>query len=121
MYNKSVEEVKMVLIECPECKNKIDEKVFYCPICGKKIKEKPVAMDFWHLAWLFGLSALLPPLNLGLTMKYIKSPDTRVKQIGWASLLVMIIAILIGFWIAARWAQKVNNQVNEEMDKLLGF
>ena len=25
-------------MECPECKNDIDEKVFYCPICGKKIK-----------------------------------------------------------------------------------
>jgi hypothetical protein len=110
------------VIDCPVCKNKIDEKVFYCPICGKKIKDKPVAMDFWHLVWLFTLCTLLPPLNLGLTMKYIKSTDTSAKKIGWISLSVMTLAILIGFWFAARWAQNLNDQVNKEMSKyLIGY
>ena len=113
--------MQKILVECPECKNKIDEKVFYCPICGKKIKEKPAAMDFWHLAWLFGLSALLPPLNLGLSMKYIKSPDPNAKKMGWLSLGVMTVAILVGFAWAIKWAQNFNKQVSSEMDKYLGF
>lgn len=106
-------------MECPECKNKIDDKVFFCPICGKKIKEKPVVMDFWHLLWLFILSLFLPPLNMGLTMKYIKSPDEKAKRLGWISLTIMTVALLIGFWIAARWAQNLNDQVNDEMSRYL--
>jgi len=54
-------------------------------------------------------------------MKYIKSPDPKAKQIGWISLTVMTISILIGFWIAAQWAKNLNDQVNQQMDQLLGF
>ena len=109
------------MIECPECKNTIDDKVFYCPICGKKIKEKPVNLDFGRIAWLIFLSAVLPPLNISLTMRYIKSPDVKARQWGWISLGVMCLALGLVTWWGIKWAENVNKQVNQEMDRLLGF
>ena len=109
------------MVECPNCKNQIDERVFFCPICGNKVKDKPVSTTIGQQAYLYLVSAFLPPLFLARTIKYIKSPDPKAKKIGWISLVIMIVALIIGIWWAVVWAKNINNQVNQEMDKYLNF
>lgn len=124
MYNKSVEEsipVSTNMVECPFCGNSIEAKVFYCPICGKKVREKPVATSFWPVALLFFLTIFLPPLNIGMTIKYMKSHDPKAKKIGMASLVTMIIVLISAgistYFVTKYVSDQVNLQVTQEMRK----
>jgi hypothetical protein len=116
-----MEENSEVKIPCPNCKNPVDKLVFYCPICGKKIREKPVGTGFWPILGLVALSMLLPPLNLPLSIKYIRAAEPKAKQMGWISLVLMAVSLTIMIWWSVRWAQEVNRQVELEMSKYLGF
>jgi hypothetical protein len=128
MYNKSVEESIAVsgnMVECPFCKNKIEAKVFFCPICGKKVREKPVSTKFWPVLWLFFLTILLPPLNIGLTIKYMKSADAKAKRIGLISLIVMIavlvVAVVSTFYVTKYVSDQVNQQVGQQLKQYQNY
>jgi hypothetical protein len=108
-------------IPCPYCKNQIDEAVFYCPVCGKKIKSPPVSTAFWPVAGLYTLSLLLPPFGIGLTIRYLKSPDPKAKKIGIISLIMTSFALVFVFWLTYYYTQKISQQVDREMQQYLGF
>ncbi len=80
-----------------------------------------MSTDFWPVATLFALAIFLPPFNLSRSLKYIKSPDEKAQQIGWISIIVMVLTIVLFTWWSIRWAQEVNRQVSLEMDRMLGF
>ena len=109
-------------VNCPFCNNKIDAKAFYCPICGKKVREKPVSTKFWPVALLFFLSIFLPPLNIGLTIRYMKSADHKAKTIGKISLFVMtaviVVACIAAYYTTKYVSDQVNSQINQEMKGL---
>jgi hypothetical protein len=106
---------------CQNCKNSYDPLWFFCPTCGKKIKEKPAGMGVWNILGLFTLSALLPPLNIGLSIKYIKDPNQKAKMWGWISIGVMILALVLATLWSIKTVNDINRQVETEMGKYLGF
>ena len=108
-------------IPCPNCKNQIDSNVFYCPICGKKVKEKSVGTGFWPMAGLFALCIVLPPLNIPLSFRYIRSTDPRVKTLGWVSIGIMVLSLIIITLATINIVNEVNRQVEEQMQMYLGF
>ena len=110
-----------VKIPCPNCHNPIEKAVFYCPICGKKVKEKPVSTGFWPVFGLFTLSVLLPPLNIPLSFKYLRSTDPKAKTFGWVSIALMTSALIIITIWSIKIVNEVNRQVEVEMAKYLGF
>lgn len=110
---------------CPFCAKEIDPKAYYCPECGKKVREKPVPLGFWPIVALFALCIFLPPFNIGLTIKYMKSPDPKAKKIGVISLIVMI-AVLVAVGISTYFVTKyvsdqVNTQVTQELKKYQNY
>lgn len=104
-------------MRCRYCAGAITTDDYFCPSCGKKLKEKPVSTDLWPLVWLFILSALLPPLGIGLTIRYIRSEEEKTKLIGWISLMVMAVALIVSIWFAKSvmdgFNQKINSQLQE--------
>jgi NADH:ubiquinone oxidoreductase subunit 3 (subunit A) len=108
-------------VNCPFCAKEIDPKDFYCPECGKKVREKPIATTFWPVFLLFVLCVLLPPFNIGMTLKYIRSPDLKAKKIGWISLVVMaIMLIAVGvstYYMTKYVSDQVNTQITQELKK----
>ena len=106
---------------CPNCKNQVDKVAFYCPTCGKKVKEKPAGMGVWNILGLFTLSALLPPLNIGLSIKYIKDPNQKAKIVGWISIGIMILVLILATLWSIKIVNDINRQVEAEMGKYLGF
>lgn len=112
-------------VECPFCGNKIDAKAFYCPVCGKKVREKPVSTNFWPVFLLFALTVLLPPLNIGLTIKYMKSSDPKAKRIGLISLVTMIVVLVIAiastFFVTRYVSSQVNDQINQQLKMYQGY
>lgn len=106
---------------CQNCKNSYDPLWFFCPTCGKKIKEKPVETGFWNILGLLGLSLLLPPFNIGLSIKYIKAPERKAKMWGWISIGVMIGVLVLATLWSIKTINDINRQVETEMGKYLGF
>jgi hypothetical protein len=111
------------MIPCPFCNKTIDATAYFCPLCGKKVREKPVSTSFWPVAGLMISSILLPPLNLVWTARYLKSSEPKTKRIGIISLIITLIALVVGIWLAVVFAQNVNEQVNKQMKQYqyLGF
>ena len=72
-------------------------------------------MGIGVLIWLFILSIFLPPLGLGLTIRYIKSEDQNAKAVGWVSLIVTIIAIVVAILLTIAALGSVNQQINSQL------
>jgi len=68
---------------------------------------------------LYGMSALLPPFGIGLTMRYLKSGDPAAKRAGRISVALTSAALIFVFWSAYAITKNVSDQVNQEMDKYL--
>lgn len=119
LYNKVMEDV----VKCRSCKNDVDKLWFYCPTCGKKLREKPPGTSFWSVLGLFLLSTLLPPFNLGLSIKYIRSSDPRAKTYGWISLALMVAAVGLAVWWSSAMVNLANKELEKQMEvyKMLGF
>jgi len=102
-------------MNCPFCQNKIPPDVFFCPVCGKKIKETPLSTTVGAQILLYALSLFLPPFNIGMTIKYLKSADPKAKTIGWVSLIMMIVALIVVGVSTYYFSKRISDQVNQEL------
>jgi hypothetical protein len=110
-------------IACPFCKAQIDPTAYFCPDCGKKVREKPLSTGFGSQALLYLASIFLPPFNLPWTWRYLHSDDPTGKKIGWISVILMVISLLIVIWLSYAFAQSLTKQIAEQMKiyQNLGF
>lgn len=102
---------------CKYCSLPVTPVDYFCPNCGKKLKDKPVSTGFGALVWLFGLSAFAPPFGIGLTIKYMKSEDEQARALGWVSLIVTIVALILTILLTKSLMDNLNQKINTEMQK----
>ncbi len=107
-------------MNCPFCQTPVEATFFFCPTCGKKIREKPISTGIWPQLGLYALSLLLPPLNLPLTIRYLKAPG-NAKTIGIISLILMCISLIAGIWVYKIFVTNLQTQVNETLKMYQGF
>ena len=103
------------MIPCPFCHTQIDPVAYFCPNCGKKVREKPVGTGAGDQVKLYLISVLLPPFGLGLTWRYVKSPDEKTKVIGIVSLILTFASLIFITWWSVSLINTINTQVNETM------
>jgi len=108
-------EPEPIIFTCKYCAYPISKESFYCPHCGKKLREKPASLGILSLLLLFVLSTFLPPLGLGMTIRYIKAEDKTAKIVGWISLVLTISAIFITILLAKSMFEDLNQQINSQM------
>lgn len=65
---------------------------------------------------LYAASFLLPPLNLIWTVKYLKTPDPEARKIGIISLVITVVALILGIWISLSLFKNLNRQITGQMD-----
>lgn len=100
---------------CKYCGKPVVAEQYFCPFCGKKLKNPPVSMSLRSLVWLFVLSTILPPLGIGLTIRYIKAEDEKAKRIGWISLIVTAIAVVVMVLLSISAMNSATQQINSQM------
>lgn len=108
----------MMPLVCKYCSLPVTPEDYFCPNCGKKLKEKPASLGVWSIIWLFVLSILLPPLGIGLTIRYIKSEDERARTLGWISLVVTVVALIVTVLVAKSAMDSLTQQINSQMENL---
>lgn len=108
---------------CPFCSSPIDITDIFCPTCGKNLKEQPLSTGIWTQGLLYAVSFLLPPLFILWTIKYLKTKDPKTKKIGYISLGLMIISILLGIWLSIGLSGILTKEVNMQFNQYqtIGF
>lgn len=100
---------------CPFCSLQLPANAFFCIHCGKKLKSKPVGIGLLPQLWLYFLSLCLPPLGIGLTIRYIKDDSSKAKKIGWISLLMTVVSIVFAIFAAVALIQNMNSLIEQQI------
>jgi len=109
-------EASIPQISCPFCNSKIDSMAFFCPVCGKKVRETPVSNGIGGQLVLYLMAIFLPPFNFPLTMRYLRSSDQMSKKIGWISLIIMIISLVVISWSTFVFVRSISSQVDQQLN-----
>ncbi|MFA6081490.1 MAG: zinc ribbon domain-containing protein [Patescibacteria group bacterium] len=80
---------------CPSCRFKVQEDWFFCPNCSKTLKEKTPEITFSKQILIYFVSFFLAPLGLGWGLKYVRSPDKKVRTIGIISIVLTVLSIIL--------------------------
>jgi hypothetical protein len=102
---------------CPFCSSSISPTDYFCPTCGKNVREKPISTSLITQIGLYAVSAFLPPLFLGWTIKYLKSSDPKAKQIGFISLGVMIVSILTALFLSFTFVKNLSQEATKQLNQ----
>jgi hypothetical protein len=100
---------------CRYCNCPIESTFFYCPVCGKKLKEPPVSTTILAQALAYCVSIFLPPLGLGYTFKYLKQSEPKARIIGWITLFLTVISIIVTLKLSLDLFSSMSNSINSQM------
>jgi len=96
---------------CPSCAAPISPEMNFCPQCGKKFKEPPPSKLIGAQIVVYFVSFFLPPLGLWYVYKYLRYGDAAAKKIGYAALILTVIAIGIAFWTTEALVSSLNQSL----------
>lgn len=80
---------------CPICQFKVQSDWFFCPNCAKELKEKVPEISIGKQILIYLVSFFLTPLGLGWGLKYIKSKDNKIRNIGIISIVLTVVSIIL--------------------------
>jgi hypothetical protein len=108
---------------CPRCHQEVKPEYYYCPNCGIKLTETPLGTGVLDQLLLYGFSIVLPWIAyLAITkwqgIKYLRSPDSRAKQMGLIALVLLIASSIVAFWMTYQWIQGYINQSTSDLNSL---
>jgi hypothetical protein len=83
---------------------------YFCPNCGKSLKEAPLSTTLATQTWIYALSIIMPiiaflALHYWPGIKYLRSGDEKMKQIGLVAIVLMALSTIITYWISIVWIQ----------------
>lgn len=101
---------------CPYCNYRLPPNSYFCMNCGKKLKPELLSTGIFAQVWLYFLSLCLPPLGLGRTLRYIRAEDPIAKKIGWISLIMTIVSIIVAVWLSVSVIQNLNGLLDRQIN-----
>ena len=108
---------------CPRCHFAVKPEYYYCPNCGAKLTEPPIGTGLLDQLLLYAFSIILPWIAyLAITkwqgIKYLRSPDTRARQIGIIATGLLVVSSIIAFWMTYNWIQSYVQQSLSDVNNL---
>lgn len=108
---------------CPRCHFPVKPEYYFCPNCGAKLSEPPMSTGVVDQLLLYAFSIILPWIAyLAITkwqgIKYLRSPDTRAKQIGLIALILLVASSVIAVWLTTVWIQGYIQQSLNDVNNL---
>ena len=109
---------------CPTCHQPVLANWYFCPNCGTKLNSAPLSTTVGAQVGLYAFSIILPMICfLYVTrwkgMRYYKSPDPKLKQIGTIAWTLLILSTVVTVWIAVvatqSYIQATVNGINSDM------
>lgn len=106
---------------CPTCHSPISDSFYFCPNCGKNLKPAPLPTTIAKQIEVYAISFLLPPFGLWPAVKYLKEKNQTAKVIGMVAIILTIVSTIISAILLKNWADKINTQVNQELNRYQGI
>jgi hypothetical protein len=108
---------------CPRCHFPVKPEYYFCPNCGAKLSEAPMGTGVVDQLLLYAFSIILPWIAyLAITkwqgIKYLRSPDTRAKQIGLIALVLLVVSSIVAVWLTTVWIQGYIQQSLNDVNNL---
>lgn len=100
---------------CPACGKPLDINSYFCPNCGKKIKEPPPSTSIGKQISLYLFALFVPPFGIIPGLRYLKSPDHKAKTVGYFTILLTIISLLITVWLTLSAVDQFNKTLNSTL------
>lgn len=97
---------------CPNCTLPVLADFYFCPNCGKQLRDKAITLSLGRQIGVYLLSFFLPPLGLYPAFKYIKQPDPKTRMVGWISLILTIVSVVISIAAFAGFMKQVSDTLN---------
>ena len=97
---------------CPYCGTKTIADAYFCQNCGKKLQERSLSGSFGRQAAVYLVSFFIPPLGFTRGYPYLKQKDKKLRVIGIVAMLLTVISLAIGVWLAVQAVNSINQQIN---------
>ena len=97
---------------CHFCQFKTQSGWFFCPNCGKELKEKVLVVSVSKQILIYSVSFFLAPLGLGWGIKYVRSKDKKIRNIGIISIALTILAIILMIGVTMNFINQYSNLIN---------
>lgn len=72
---------------------------------------------------VYSISIFLPPLGLWPAIKYLRQPDQKSKNVGWAAIILTVISTVINIYLGIGLLNSLNRELNNQLNiyQNLGF
>lgn len=114
---ENIETINIQLL-CPSCHIPVTEEEYFCPNCGKKLKDKPVSTSVAKQILVYLVSFFLPPFGLPWAFKYLKQPDQKSKIIGYITIGLTILSIIINVWLIMAFINQTQQAMNTDFNNV---
>ena len=84
---------------CSSCKFKTQSDWFFCPNCAHVLKEKIPEISISKQVLIYFVSFFLTPLGLGWGLKYVRSPNNKIKTVGIISIVLTVLSIILMIFV----------------------
>ncbi len=97
---------------CPACGKPLDANSYFCPNCGKKIKDPPPSTTISKQIMVYLFALFVPPFGIIPAIKYLKSPDHKAKTVGYFTILLTIMSLILTLCLTLGAIVQFNNALN---------
>ena len=106
---------------CPQCHLPQSPEFYFCPNCGTKLRTPPLSTSVISQTLLYLFSAVLPWIAyLAITkwdgIKYMRSPDSQTRNIGYIALIILVVSSIIAFWLVGVWINQALSSVTSGLN-----
>ncbi len=98
--------------QCPKCKAANPAAAYFCSNCGQVLKSKPSDTSIPKQILIYLVSFLFAPFGLGYAFIYLKQPDRKSKIIGWVSVALTVISIVLVIALAQGFLSQYSRMLN---------
>ena len=112
---------------CLVCHQPIKPEYYFCPNCGTNLKPASLSTSTSTQIEIYAFSIILPfiayiMISKWPAIKYIRSKDTKTKQIGIIAFTLLIISTIVIIWLAyyltEQTIQSTINSINTDFSGL---
>jgi len=105
---------------CPRCHAPVRPEYYFCPNCGAKLTEAPLGTGIVDQLLLYAFSLVLPWIAyLAITkwqgIRYLRSPDSRARQMGLIALILIIASSIVFFWMTYIWVEQFMQSLSSQL------
>ena len=106
---------------CPACHIHVRPTDYFCFNCGHNLHPKPLSTSLEMQVAMYAGSLLLPPMGIIWGFRYVRQKEPVAKMVGAICIILTIIILIIATKLSVDLINKINSQVDSQMQNIQQF